>query len=150
MRETLILATMWTAMLSAPSLLTAQAVVDKNSVTGVIISPCGEAINYVGDFHTVSHVSTDGAGGQHIDGLLLFSAKGVGQITGDSYSINQVFPFSLEIKGAFTLTSVQKITINHHGGGASDDYFVNGLSHLSADSNGVVTAFVDNLTFGCR
>jgi hypothetical protein len=119
-----------------------------------VVVPCaargaGEAVNLVGEVHAVFAVTHEGDGGLHI--MIHFNyagVSGIGLTTGNKYQASGGDHFvSNSGRPGNEFTFVNNFLMTAPGRG--NNLRVHELVHVTTDTNGVVTADVDNTTVDC-
>ena len=117
------------------------------------LTSCGtETVKITGTLHFVAQLITTSSGNfidaSHVN---FQSVKGVGLTSGEDY----VFSNNQNNHEKFSATSADEFMANLHavgvkkGGGSSDNFGINILIHLTASSNGDITANKDDTRLRC-
>lgn len=124
----------------------------QDPITTTALSDCGgEDIAVTGTFHRVLTITSDRAGGFHVNDHLDFTGlKGTSAITGANYLANQISLVNFNVSAStvgFEVT--QPITFKLIGQGSAPDEVAMGLVHYTINANGELTTFVDNFRVKC-
>ncbi len=120
---------------------------------GVFI-PCaaggaGEVVVLTGNLHVLLRFTVDQAGGIHATSHFQPQGiSGVSETTGDKYQGTGVTQTEFNAKLGVEETFVDNFRIIGQGNG--NNFLVHENFHITINANGVVTAFVDNLSVDCR
>ena len=121
-----------------------------------VFVPCanngaGELVIFEGNLHILFSSTINN---NHVSGKFHFQPQGLtgtGTVTGDKYQATGVtqdmFSGSF-INGQFEFTYVDNFRII--GQGPGNNYLVHENIHVTINANGVVTAFIDNLSVDCK
>ena len=122
-------------------------------VVGTALSDCGrEDVAVTGTFHRVLTITSDGAGGFHVNDHLDYTGmQGTGVITGANYVSRQISLVNFNVPGqtvGFEVT--QSIKFNLIGQGTVPDEVLTALVHYTINANGELTTYVDNYRVKCE
>ena len=121
-------------------------------VSTTALSDCGgEDIAVTGTFHRVLTITSDQAGGFHVNDHFDYTGlRGTSAITGANYVANQISLVNFNVSAStvgFEVT--QPITFKLIGQGSAPDEVATGLVHYTINANGELTTFVDNFRIRC-
>jgi hypothetical protein len=116
------------------------------------LSDCGgEDIAVTGTFHRVLTITSDQAGGFHVNDHFDFTGlKGASALTGANYVANQISLVNFNVSAStlgFEVT--QPITFKLIGQGSAPDEVATGLVHYTINANGELTTYVDSFRVKC-
>jgi len=113
--------------------------------TDCVNGGAGETVFFTGDIHVVFAVTTDGAGGVHVEGHANLRGTGVGATTGNTYKVNGDNPFVSDLSqnttgGASEFTAIDNNRVISKGsdGNLIFRFFI----HVTINANGTVTSNV--------
>lgn len=98
----------------------------------------------------VNHVTSDASGGLHTHVVIILHGTGVGTVSGNKYVFNSAFsdiPLNVPSSGTVITSSVGHF--NLIGQGSVPNFSSRVVMHFSTNSNGEVTATVDNFSVDC-
>jgi len=121
-------------------------------VATTALSDCGrENVTVTGTFHRVLTITSDQAGGFHVNDHADFTGlQGIGVVTGAQYVSRQISVVNFNVPGpmlGFEVTQVLTFTLI--GQGATPNEILTALVHYTLDASGELTTYVDNFRVKC-
>ncbi|MFN2637789.1 MAG: hypothetical protein ABR585_12255 [Gemmatimonadaceae bacterium] len=121
-------------------------------VVGTALSDCGgEDIAVTGTFHRILTITSDRAGGFHVNDHMDYTGlQGTSAITGAKYVANQISVVNFNVPGpqlGFEVT--RETSFKLIGQGTAPDEVLTMLIHYTINANGELTTFVDNFRVRC-
>jgi hypothetical protein len=115
------------------------------------INPCnGDIVAFSGNIHLVNHVTTDAAGGTHVETHVNYSnVEGLGSPSGATYRVvttrNTSYNDSATPQSEMTVIQV----INLIGQGSVPNFRLFMTFHITVNANGQTTSTVSNVSTQC-
>jgi hypothetical protein len=119
-----------------------------------VFVPCaaggtGELVDLGGTLHVLFHTTLDGSGGFHAKTHFQpQGVTGIGLTTGDAYQGTGVNQDQLNGNVGEEYTLIDNFRIIGHGPG--HNFLLHETLHTTVNANGVVTAFVSNVSVECK
>lgn len=119
-----------------------------------VFIPCaaggaGELVVLSGNLHVLLRFTVDHAGGIHAASHFQPQGiSGLGQTTGDKYQGTGVTQDEFNAKVGVEETFINNFRII--GQGPGNNFLIHETFHITINANGVVSAFVDNVSVDCR
>lgn len=133
----------------------AAALVSHGSVTepfsAVVTNPCnGEEVALSGSLHTSFALVIDGSGAEHFRTTTNAQGiSGVGLTTGARYQLSGVETTQAQLLSGGTITDRYNNSFLVTAQGNTPNFRLHVTQHITVNSNGEVTAVVDNVTTSC-
>ena len=133
-------------------MVSAQAAVVENikrPVDESCFNDCTEEwVDFHGYVHEALKVTDDGNGGFHISNHINYrDVTGTGENSGDNYRVTGAYNINVNLKAGVEFTEVHNGQIIRPGKGGN--FLVHFTYHMTANANGEVTSYVDNIEIKC-
>lgn len=142
------------ALLSAVSVpaLAAKVIDIRSPVSFVSTNPCsGELVDFSGQDHLTSTLTTDSAGGVHYDIYYnLQGVSGVGETTGAKYRFNDAVNLMLSPTSSGTSNELHPLDSEVIGQGTVPNFLVHAVLHVTMNANGSITSSIDSFSATCQ
>jgi len=115
----------------------------------VIYDTCtGEYVDINVEFKSDFHLSFDSAGGILLDAHDVYSGRGVGEVSGTVYNVDQTDSFNLTAKVGEQVSEGLHFSMISRGGTPNlESRF---LIHITFNPDGTITAFTDDFEVTCQ
>ena len=121
-------------------------------INTVALSDCGsEDVLVTGTFHEVLTITSDNAGGFHVNDHVDFTGlHGVGVVSGTQYVGHQSQTVNFNVAhDLLGFEGTQPLDFTLTGTGSAPDEVFSAIMHITVNANGEVTSFVDNIRVKC-
>jgi hypothetical protein len=113
------------------------------------IEVCGELVDFSGEFHIVTSLTTTKSGNLHTTFHINAKGTGIGQTSGTTYQWNDNI-IEVVNEGTLPLTITALNTWRLIGRGHAGNFVLKQRFHVTVNANGEVTALHDTFEVTCR
>jgi hypothetical protein len=134
------------------TLAAVQQLNDRFEINGTALSDCGgEAVAVTGTYQHLITITSDGAGGFHVNDHQNFTGlQGTGLVSGAHYVAHQISVVNFNVSATSLGFEVSEpTTFTLIGQGQVPNEVLTMLVHYTVDANGALTSYVDNLRVKC-
>ena len=102
-----------------------------------------------GTAHETINETFPSSGGVHLDIHLNVHATATGQISGNSYVVNETANFTENFNPGGTITVTEPISIELVSKGSAPNQKIKVLFHITINPDGTTTSFIDTFSVDC-